>query len=213
MPRHIQFGLLFLVFLTLAGVSYYYNLQRRIGELVHRSQEGPQPYLAARPVISDAAPAKRVSLFFPSAIQDGQLATEVREIRSSPLPSEEAKQIVAELIVGPKGNYLAALPAATRLRELFVTPDKLAVVDLTREASLHHPGGVTRELASIYSVVNSLTQNVAGIDKVQILIEGIEAETLAGHVAMSQALAGELSLAASGGTPVQGNMAGVSSGP
>jgi spore germination protein GerM len=194
MPRHIKFGLLCLLLLTLAGVSYYYNLQRRITELVRPSQETQQPYLTARPVISATAPVKKVKLFFPSALRDGQLLTEVREIRSSPLPSEEAKQIVAELIAGPTAGNLAALPQQTRLRELFVTPDKLAVVDLTKEASLYHPGGVILEIASVYSVVNSLTQNVPGIEKVQIVMEGVEAETLAGHIDTSRPLTAEMSM-------------------
>jgi len=207
-PRHIKFGLLFLALLTLLGGSYYYNLQRRIQELVHPDQEREQPYLSSRPVISDTAPAKKVRLFFPSA--DGKLEAETREIRSSPLPSEEAKQIVAELIGGPRGSYMPALPPQTRLRELFVTPDKLAVVDLTKEASVHHPGGLTQEAASVYAVVNSLTQNVSGIERVQILIEGAESETLAGHIDISQPLREDLSIAVE--SPGKGPAAGTSGG-
>jgi spore germination protein GerM len=141
-----------------------------------------------------------VKLFFPSNRQDNLLDVEERDIRSSELPSEEGKQIVAELINGSRERRLPALPSQTRLRELFVTPQGLAVVDLTQDASLHHPGGLTMELASIYSVVNSLTQNVGKIVRVQILIEGTEAETLAGHVDLSRPFAADLSMTAQGGT-------------
>jgi hypothetical protein len=54
------------------------------------------------------------------------------------------------------------------------------------------------ELASIYSVVNSLTQNVSGINRVQILIEGAEAETLAGHIDLSRPLVEDLSMTGGG---------------
>ena len=119
---------------------------------------------------------------------------EERDIRASDLSSVEAKQIVAELIRGPGGACGPALPAETKLRELFILKEGLAVVDFTKEISSNHPGGITQELASIYSIVNSLTQNVAGVKSVQILIEGSEAETLAGHIDISRPIAEDLSM-------------------
>jgi len=199
MPRHILFGLVFLALISLVGVSYYYDLQKRIQELVRPGPE-PTPYLAVPPAVSPSAPLRKVKLFFPSSRQDNLLEVEERDIRSSELPSEEAKQIVAELISGSRERRLPALPSETRLRELFVTAQGLAVVDLTQEVSRHHPGGLTMELASIYSVVNSLTQNVSKIDRVQILIEGAEAETLAGHIDLSRPFSEDLSMTVLGGT-------------
>jgi len=198
MPRHILFGLVFLLLISLIGVSYYYDLQRRIEELVRPGAE-PTPYLAVPPSVSPSAPLRKVKLFFPSSRQENLLEVEERDIRSSELPSEEAKQIVAELISGSREQRLPALPAETRLRELFVTQGGLAVVDLTPEASLHHPGGLTMELASIYSIVNSVTQNVSNIERVQILIGGVEVETLAGHIDLTQPFAEDLSMTALGG--------------
>jgi germination protein M len=75
-------------------------------------------------------------------------------------------------------------------------------VDITKEASDTHPGGLTQELASIYAVVNSLTQNVEGISQVQILIEGAETETLAGHIDLTKPFREDLSMIAmTGGIP------------
>ncbi len=194
MPRHIKFGLIALLIITLAGVSFYYNLRKRIQEFVQRPAEPPQPYLATGPVISDSALPKKVRLFFPSREREGFLMSEEREIRASELGSIEAKQIVAELIRGPGSAGGPALPRETKLRELFILREGLAVVDFTKEVSSNHPGGITQELASVYSIVNSLTQNVAGIKNVQILIEGTDAETLAGHVDISRPIAEDLSM-------------------
>jgi len=44
-----------------------------------------------------------------------------------------------------------------------------------------------------------LTQNVSKIDQVQILIEGAEAETLAGHVDLSRPFSEDLSMTVPGG--------------
>jgi Sporulation and spore germination len=199
MPRHILFGLIFLALISLVGVSYYYDLQKRIQEVVRPGSE-PAPYLAIPPAISPSAPLRKVKLFFPSSRPDNLLEVEERYIRSSDLPSEEAKQLIAELISGSRERRLPALPSETGLRELFVTAQGLAVVDLTKEASVRHPGGLAMELASIYSVVNSLTQNVGKIGQVQILIEGAEAETLAGHIDLSHPFSEDLSMTVLGGT-------------
>src|SRR5262245_21397083 len=198
MPRHLLIGLFFLAFISAIGVSYYYDLQKRIQELVRPGPE-PAPVLAIPPAVSASAPLRKVKLFFPSSKQDSILEVEERDIRSSELPSEEAKQIVSELINGSRGGRLPALPPEARLRELFVTPQGLAVVDLSQEASSRHPGGLAMELGSIYSVVNSLTQNVSRIGRVQILIEGAEAETLAGHVDLSLPFKEDLSMTVLGG--------------
>ena len=194
MPRHIKFGLIALLIITLAGVSCFYNLRKRVQELVQRPAESTEPYLATGPVISESAPPKKVKLFFPSREKEGLLAWEERDIRASELNAVEAKQIVAELIKGPGSACGPALPAETKLRELFILKEGLAVVDLTKEVSSNHPGGITQELASIYSIVDSLTQNVAGVKNVQILIEGSEAETLAGHIDISRPLSEDLSM-------------------
>ena len=194
MPRHIKFGLIFLAITLGLGVSYYYNLRKRISQFVHASQETPQPYLGVKPVFPKTAPLKRVKLFFSSRSRDGLLEVEEREIYSAQPASAEAKQIVAELIAGSKQGYVAPLAPETKLREVFIMDSGLAVVDLTKEASLNHPGGLTQEVSSIYAIVNSLTQNLPSVKRVQILIEGLESETLAGHIDLSHPLSEDLSM-------------------
>jgi hypothetical protein len=193
MPRHIKFGMMSLLLLAVLGTSYYYNLQQRIREMLRPQRQPPQPYLTSEPVIPKTAPLKKVKLFFPSSSQAVRIEAEEREIRSSDTLAIEAKQIIAELIAGSRTGRLPALPDGTKLRELFVIGE-LAVVDLTREASFSHPGGLINELSSIHSVVNSLTQNVSPIQSVQILIEGVESETLAGHIDLTQPFREDLSL-------------------
>jgi hypothetical protein len=193
MPRHLLFGLICLLLISLAGVSYYYDLQQRIQELVRPSPE-PVPYLAVPPTVSPTSPLRMVKLYFPSSTQENRLETEERGLRSAQFPSDVAKQVMSELIGGSREGRLAALPPGTRLRELFLTERGLAVVDLSQEASSNHPGGLTMELASIYCVVNSLTQNVPEIEMVQVLIDGVEAETLAGHIDLSRPFTEDLSM-------------------
>jgi hypothetical protein len=46
----------------------------------------------------------------------------------------------------------------------------------------NHPGGSNSELLTIFSVVNSLVLNVNEIERVKILIDGQDTQTLAGHI-------------------------------
>lgn len=128
-----------------------------------------------------------VTLFFASE-SDGYLHAEEREIPSDPLVVNQARFIVQELLEGPQGDLLNPFPPETKLRELFVTPEGVAYVDFSREIRDLHMSGSSAEIATVFSVVNSLTRNLDPVKKVFILIDGGEMDTLAGHVDLSQPL-------------------------
>ena len=90
--------------------------------------------------------------------------------------------IIEELIKGPHTDLSVTVAPETKLRAVYITPDKTAYVDFTEEIATQHSGGVASEMMTIYSIVNSLILNVSDVDQVKILIEGEEAETLAGHI-------------------------------
>ena len=95
--------------------------------------------------------------------------------------------LIKELIKGPTGEDLVAtIPPQTKLLGVEVK-DKTAVVNFSKELKETHWGGTAGETMTVYSVVNTLAQ-FNEIDKVKILIEGQEIETLAGHMELSQAL-------------------------
>jgi hypothetical protein len=57
-----------------------------------------------------------------------------------------------------------------------------------------HPGGSLNELLTIYTVVHALTLNLPAITSVQLLVNGKEVDTLAGHVDLRRPLAKNLQL-------------------
>ncbi len=109
-------------------------------------------------------------------------AEQRRLSRSGEKPVRLGKSIVKALISGPRKDLVRAIPEGTELRALYITKKGTAYVDLTRAISDQHPGGSKSELLAIYSIVNSLILNVPDIKSVKLLIEGNEAETLAGHI-------------------------------
>ena len=110
------------------------------------------------------------------------LMAEQRVVLHPADPVGLADAIVKELIKGPQKSLLKTIPDDTRLKALFITPDGTCYIDLSEAVSRNHPGGSKSELLSIYSMVNSLVLNVPQIERVQILIDGNQTPTLAGHI-------------------------------
>ena len=78
------------------------------------------------------------------------------------------------------------------MRALFVTDKGEAYVDLSREVASAHGGGSLDELLTVYTIVDALTTNLPAISAVQILVDGKEVDTLAGHVDLRRPLAKNL---------------------
>lgn len=110
------------------------------------------------------------------------LISEARNIRNNVHPQTYCRRIVEALIDGPKAELVRTIPADTRLRAVYVTSDHTAYVDLSAAVSNSHPGGIRTELMTVYSIVNTLILNVSAVDRVKLLIDGQEADTLAGHI-------------------------------
>jgi hypothetical protein len=75
---------------------------------------------------------------------------------------------------------------------VFITERSEAFVDLSPEASRSHPGGSLDELFSVYAIVNALTVNLPAVTSVQILVDGQEVDSLAGHVDLRRPLPRDL---------------------
>ena len=136
-------------------------------------QAGPQAAGSERRIAA--------TLFF--ITEDGMSLQPVqRDVPFGDPITEQAKRIVEAQIAAAPAPLASAIPAGTRLRALYVTERGDAFVDLSAEISQKHTGGSLDELFTVYAIVNALTVNLPVITRVQILIDGKEADTLAGHV-------------------------------
>lgn len=130
-----------------------------------------------------SAESRRInaSLFYVSASGDGLVAVD-REVVYGASPAAQARRIVeAQLAPAPDGQ-ISAVPAGAEVRALFLTSRSEAFVDISAPLSTNHPGGSLHESLTIYAIVNALTVNLPDITAVQILIDGREVDTLAGHI-------------------------------
>ena len=106
-----------------------------------------------------------------------ELATETQEVPLKRSLPEQAKEVVRLLL-----QRSAAIPRGVELRELFITSQGVAYVDLSQELISNHPGGSSAEELTVFSLSNTLIANFPAIKTAKILVEGREIQTIAGHL-------------------------------
>lgn len=105
-----------------------------------------------------------------------------REVPFGETVLDQARHIVVAQLGDAPVPFVSAVPPGTTLRGVFLTDRGDAFVDLSGEARTRHTGGALDELFTVYAIVNALTTNLPAVKRVQILVEGKEVDTLAGHV-------------------------------
>ena len=142
-----------------------------------------------------AGPGRKIKarLFYVS--MDGTKLTGVdREVAYGDGSSAQAQEIIDEQLTPPPAPYVSAIPPGTKLRAIYVNGKGEAFVDLSKEVSAAHTGGTHDELLTIYSIVNALTSNLPAVTSVQLLVDGKEVDTLAGHIDLRLPLGKNLAL-------------------
>jgi hypothetical protein len=133
------------------------------------------------------------TLFYGSA--DGMSLVPVRlEVPLAEGAVALGRQIVRAQLQPPPTGYLRVIPPGTMLKAFYVTNGGDAFVDVSADITRKHPGGTHAELLTVYAIVNAVTANLQGVQRVQILIDGKEADSIAGHVDLRRPLERDTSL-------------------
>ena len=141
------------------------------------------PAATVPPGVTASGPERKIKATLYYVSEDGlSLPAVQREVAFADPIAEQARRIVEAQLADAPPPYVSAIPAGTSLRTLFIGERGEAFVDLGGAVRTNHPGGALDELFTIYAIVNALTVNLPAITRVQILIDGKEADTLAGHV-------------------------------
>jgi len=182
--RGTQIAIL-VVTLGLLGWAVTVGLKRLAGPV---SDVAPPPAAPPQPMAHITA-----TLFY--ATPDGQqLLPSRREVALADGVVAQGRQIlVAQLAPSPEGQR-SVIPAGTQLRAFYVTDRGDAFVDLSREISAAHPGGTLNELLTVYAIVNAVTANLPAVQRVQLLVDGMEVDTIAGHVDVRRPLTKDATL-------------------
>lgn len=113
-----------------------------------------------------------VSLYFYNS-NTKSLVPEGRLIDVKELIEEPYKKLMELLIEGPQNESLSkTIPEGTIINKIELKGDIL-YLDLSKEFVDNHSGGEEMESATIYSIVNTMT-NLTEVNAVKILIDGEE---------------------------------------
>ena len=149
--------------------------------LPHGYAPRPTAQTTAAPPPPTAERKITATLYFVS--EDGlELVGVQREVPFGEQVVDQARHIVEAQLQNPPPPLASAIPPGTALRALYVTDRGEAFVDLSADARTKHPGGSIDEIFTVYTIVNAITVNLPAIQRVQILVDGKEVDTLAGHV-------------------------------
>lgn len=157
------------------------------GLLWYRSSGGRRPGPSATQDAQQSAPVVRpdepftATLFQPA---EGGLVPLAATVKRQPDLQLQAREIAAAVLASAQAGLLKDL----RLRALYLDEAGTAYADLSPAAPALRElkASVETELLAVYALVNSLTLSMSEVRQVRFLVDGREAQTLAGHVDLSR---------------------------
>ncbi|SDG24110.1 Sporulation and spore germination [Selenomonas sp. WCT3] len=133
----------------------------------------------------NAAKKMNIKVYYPDE-QGMKLIAVKRTIKAD--GSNKYTEAMKSLLQGPRDKgQIAVIPKQAKLKSVKVKGD-VAYVDFSQDLVKQFTGGSTGEEMLVGSIVNTLTE-FSEIKKVQLLVEGKEIETLAGHMDLSSPIA------------------------
>jgi hypothetical protein len=123
-----------------------------------------------------------ITLYYP---REGMLATESTVVKRQPDAQSLARAALAALFADKRAPLEPVL-RDIRLRELYLDGSGTAYIDLSPGVRKDVRASAWEELLAIYALVNTLLQNVQEVKQVMLLLDGGNAQTLAGHMDLSR---------------------------
>jgi Sporulation and spore germination len=174
-PRQLLIAVAVMLAVVLTMSLYGWRMRGRV--------KGAEVRISTQTVAPPAAgPTEQVTLYV--AYDDmGTLRPRVVRI---PLPAgrqeraEELLRALVDIYLDKSSPHL--LGPGSEMRSVYLVDPGLAVIDLNAAFANGHRSGVLVEELTMASLVGSMSANIPGINRVKILVDGKERETLAGHV-------------------------------
>ena len=148
----------------------------------------PPPPVAANADADAAVPRIKATLYFASADGRWLVPAEVEVPLVDGVVGQARAILIAQLTTAAPDPLVSTIPDGTALRGVFVSQRDEVFVDLEASAGSAHDGGSFQELMTVYTIVNALLTNLPTLREVQILVNGQEVDTLAGHVDLRRPL-------------------------
>ncbi|UCG51913.1 MAG: GerMN domain-containing protein [Candidatus Latescibacterota bacterium] len=139
--------------------------------------EGPPEGVAEVPEGSRA-----VTLYFADK-ENETLLTETRLVAIGKELVEQIEQVMRALLDGPEEGGVSTIAQGTRLLNAFYDSETSTLyLDFSSELVAGHPGGSSAEYYTIAALIRTVSENFPEVQAVQILVEGLQVGTIAGHI-------------------------------
>ena len=185
--NRLLFGVVAIIFAIAATAGVY------IWSLMHSSSVPPNTVVPGQPELAQPSRPDEpltIALYYPL---EGMLASGFVAVKRQPDGQSQARVILAAML-GDQRVAHTALLKDVRLRELYLDASGTAYVDLASVQQKEIRVSARDELMALYAVVNTLLQNIEEIKRVRVLLDGREAQTLAGHIDLSRAFSKRMDL-------------------
>jgi hypothetical protein len=106
----------------------------------------------------------------------------------------QGRQVLLVQLQSAPAPTMSVVPTGTALRAFYVTRQGEAFVDLSSDVVSGHHGGAQNELLTVQAIVHAVTANLPAVRRVQILVDGLEVDTIAGHIDLRRPLAPDATL-------------------
>ncbi len=188
-------AILIAVLVALAGVVAWLSWPRT-DESANVAEDGSSEAVAGSELSSEIE-TWQADLYFPGG--GGLLFAERHELPVVAEPAERVTRLVSMLLAGPRAENLSApLPAEIEVRKVYWIDGRTAYLDLESPEGAPPPAsGSTREMLTVYSLVNTVLLNVPEIESLVLLWNGRQLRTFAGHVDTMRPLSARPDLIAS----------------
>lgn len=187
MPRKFKLLLAALLAAVTIGGIYLYFLRQRVERLAEpqQTEEQARREVTEEPVESPAADPSRARIYWASTARPGELQAVEVELALPERPAQRARQVLNALIVDAPSPAQRTLPLELTVLAFYLLPDGTAVADFSHALATATPSGILSEQMAVDSIARTVAANVPGARRLKILIQGQEAETVAGHVDLS----------------------------
>ncbi len=177
------------------GIALLGLLAWGVTVLLERLTTPRVPVVAASTPAAPAAETPHIAatLFYAAPAGDALIPVR-REVPLAEGIEAQGRQILIGQLAPAPEPHVSPIPPGTTLRAFYVTERGDAFVDLSREVSTAHPGGSLTELLTVQAIVNAVIANLPAVQRVQIMVDGKEIDTIAGHVDIRRPLTRDTSL-------------------
>jgi hypothetical protein len=189
MSRPFKITLAILLLTYAGGAIYFRGLHRDILRLarLERTEDQARREIS-RPIVAVPQDKKdKVRIFWASADSPLVLAPVEVDVPAAAEPAERARLALDALISSPPAPEQRTLSADTALLALYLLPDGTAIADFSDALSGKTPSGISSEQLAVDSIARTLHASLPAAQRLRILVQGQEVETLAGHVDLTVA--------------------------